>query len=206
MIAQFNIRTFIPTSSAAHSVPALPLREGRNRHRRFRGGVAEIDRVSHRSYRKDRIANRCPIGHHIGIRKAQDRETLGSQPRISNAIGAAGAVSKVLATVDLDNNFPFEAYEVSDIAADWRLPAKAQAFQLTSAKQIPESELRRRQASAHHLSKLAIDAPDRLMRHSCFGALTPPRNRFAVSALPQGEGFAANLHLVRLGRPMRASS
>ena len=206
MIAQINPCTFLSTTSAAHSLLALPLREGRNRRRRFRGGVAEIDWVSPCRKGEDRVADSRAIGHHVAVRKAQDGETLGSQPRISGAVGEDCAVSKVLASVDLDNNLLLEANKVGDVAADGRLPAKAQTFQLASAKQSPKAVLRGCRATAHDLSELAISASDPLMRHSCFNAPTPPRNRCAVSALPQGEGSATNLHPVGFGRPTGAQS
>ena len=176
---------------AASSASALPLREGRNRQGRFRGGVAAVPRSRGR---ENRLADTFEVGKNLAVRETQNQKSLPSQPFVANFIPDCVGVTRMLAAVDFDDQSSFGAEEIDNVSAKRSLATKPKSLKGSTAQELPQVEFSGGERPTHDFSEPLVLRRNDLMGHSFVSAaVTPPRNRFAVSALPQGEGWGPTL-------------
>ena len=140
---------------------ALPLWEGRNRQRRFRGGVHS---VLYRC-REDRGAHTIEIRKHFIVLKSDDAHPVLRQPGIAPGISLKLGVATMLSPVDFHCQPPFSTEEVDNIRTDRSLPSEFQTFQLAPAENAPEPELCISQCAPHAFAKAPVPHRYLLVRH-----------------------------------------
>ena len=76
---------------------------------------------------------------HVG--ESQHAKTLTFEPSLSYCVFLAAARQVVNATVDLDDEFGFQAHEIHDVRPDSSLPTEFGAIELPVPKALPQPAL-----------------------------------------------------------------
>jgi len=86
----------------------------------------------------NRFRDPLPFVEDFVVPITQDAETLRSQPLIPHSVVLALRFVIVLATIQLDDQAFFEAYEIDNVFPQRKLTAELQAFECTAPKLPPE--------------------------------------------------------------------
>jgi hypothetical protein len=87
--------------------------------------------------RCDRLQHTRAVRHDIVIVEAKNAKALGGEERVTPPVARLMRVVEMLTAVDLDDELCRVRKEISDVGADWSLPAEAGAFQPMRTQAVP---------------------------------------------------------------------